>query len=187
MPTARSTPHSIRARTITLWLIVIQPDGRILVGGYFSTLGGGGTGTTTRNFVGRLNADGSLDTAFNPGANNWVEALAVQPDGKILISGYFTTLGGGGTGTTERNRIGRLHADGSLDRDLNPGANNSILALAVQPDGKILVGGNFTMLGGGGTGTTVRNSLGRLHPDGSLDTDVQPGGERRHLCAGGAA
>ncbi len=156
-------------------VLVIQPDGRILVGGFFSTLGGGGTGTTTRNFVGRLNADGSLDSAFNPGANNWVEAFAVQPDGKILISGYFTTLGGGGTGTTERNRIGRLHADGSLDADLNPGANNGILALAVQPDGKILVGGNFTMLGGGGTGTTVRNSLGRLHPDGSLDTTFNPG------------
>ncbi len=159
----------------TVFALAVQPDGQILVGGFFTALGGGGTGTTMRTRIARLLADGSLDPTFDPGANNWVETLAVQPDGKILIGGYFTTLGGGGTGTMERNRIGRLHADGSLDANLNPGANNSIVALAVQPDGKILVGGNFTMLGGGGTGMTVRNSLGRLHPDGSLDLTFNPG------------
>jgi uncharacterized delta-60 repeat protein len=155
--------------------ISVQADGKILVGGYFTTLGGGGTGTTTRNYIGRLNADGSLDTSFNPGANWGVYALSVQADGKILVGGWFSTLGGGGTGTTTRNRIGRLNADGSLDTSFNPGANGTVHALAVQADGKILVGGAFTTLGGGGTGTTTRNYIGRLNADGSLDTSFNPG------------
>ena len=155
--------------------LAVQADGKILVGGNFTTLGGGGTGTTARNYIGRLNPDGSLDTSFNPGANDWVLALAVQADGKILVSGLFTTLGGGGTGTTTRNHIGRLNADGSLDTSFDPGANGSVFALAVQADGKILVGGGFTTLGGGGTGTTTRNRIGRLNPDGTLDTSFDPG------------
>ena len=79
---------------------------------------------TTRNRIGRLNADGSLDTSFDPGANSYVYALAVQADGKILVSGDFITLGGGGLGTTVRYYIGRLNADGSLDMSFDPGANS---------------------------------------------------------------
>jgi uncharacterized delta-60 repeat protein len=141
--------------------IAVQADGKILVGGDFTMLGGGGTGTTTRNRIGRLNADGTLDTSFDPGANTFVDAIAVQTDGKILVGGFFTMLGGG-TGTTQRNRIGRLNADGSLDTSFDPGANNNVFAIAVQADGKILAGGFFTMLGGGGTGMTTRNQIGRL-------------------------
>jgi uncharacterized delta-60 repeat protein len=150
--------------------IAVQADGKILVGGSFSTLGGGGEGTTTRWNLGRLNADGSLDTSFDPGAIFPVHAFAVQTDGKILVVGEFTTLGGGGEGTTLRYYLGRLNADGSLDTDFNPGANDNVYAVAVQPDGKILVGGKFTTLGGGGTGTTTRLHIGRLNGDGSVDT-----------------
>ncbi len=162
-----------------VYVLAVQPDGKILVGGVFRLLGGGGTGTTLRSRLGRLHSDGSLDTSFNPGANDSVGVLAVQPDGKILVGGRFTMLGGGGTGTTPRQRIGRLNPDGSLDTSFDPGANDSISALAVQPDGKILVGGSFTTLGGGGTGTTPRNSIGRLNPDGSLDTSFDPGANER--------
>ena len=91
-------------------VLAVQPDGKILVGGEFGLLGG-----SARIFLGRLNADGSLDTSFNPGADGGVYALAVQPDGKILVAGAFTMLGGGGTGTTPRSSLGRLNADGSLD------------------------------------------------------------------------
>jgi hypothetical protein len=86
-------------------------------------LGGGGTGTTTRNYIGRLNIDGSLDASFNPGANGVINALAVQADGKILVGGTFTMLGGG-TGTTARNYIGRINID-FTGHDLQPGGERS--------------------------------------------------------------
>ena len=72
-----------------------------------------------------------------------MSAIALQPDGKILVAGDFTMIGGGGTGHTPRNRIGRLNADGSLDATFNPGAdaNGFIETLALQADGKIVVGG----------------------------------------------
>jgi uncharacterized delta-60 repeat protein len=159
----------------TVLAIVVQTDGKILVGGSFTTLGGGGAGTTARNRIGRLKADGSLDTAFDPGANSIVNVLALQGDGKILVGGGFTALGGGGTGTTTRDRIGRLNSDGSLDSTFDPGANSSVFALAVQADGKILVGGIFGTLGGGGTGTTPRSHIGRLNSNGTLDATFDPG------------
>ncbi|WP_198973132.1 delta-60 repeat domain-containing protein, partial [Xylophilus sp. ASV27] len=85
--------------------LAVQPDGKVLVGGGFTQLGG-----QTRTYLARLNADGSLDTGFNPDANNAVYSLAVQPDGKVLVGGAFTQLGG-----QTRNRLARLNADGSLD------------------------------------------------------------------------
>ncbi|MEP6917202.1 MAG: FG-GAP-like repeat-containing protein, partial [Acidobacteriota bacterium] len=147
--------------------IAVQPDGKIIIGGSFTTLGGGGTGVNARSYLGRVNPDGSLDASFNPGANNSVLSVCVQTDGKILVGGNFTTLGGGGTGTTTRNYIGRLNADGSLDTSFNPGANARVHVIATQRDGRILVGGDFTMLGV--SGTTIRNYLGRLNADGSVD------------------
>jgi len=72
------------------------------VSGLVTLLGGG-----TRRFIGRLNATGSLDGTFDPGAYNAVSGMALQPDGKVLAGGGFTGLGGG-TGTTPRLRIGRL-------------------------------------------------------------------------------
>lgn len=160
----------------------LQADGAILVGGGFTQLGG-----STRRYIGRLNADGSLDTGFNPGASNTVYALAVQSDGKIVVGGYFTTLGDGGAGsgfcesgtssdpTYARSCLGRLNADGSLDPGFDPGANKGVMGLAVQADGKILVVGHFSMLGGGGSGATTRKFLGRLNSDGTLDAGFNPG------------
>src|SRR5260221_522541 len=162
-----------------IYALAVQPDGKILVGGGFTGLGGG-TGTTTRNRIGRLNADGTVDPSFNPGANSIVEAIAVQPDGKILVGGTFSMLGGGGAGTTARIALGRLNADGSLD-SFNPGASKQpvgavpiVYATALQPDGKIVVGGYFQGLGGG-TGATPRNYIGRLNADGTVDAGFNPG------------
>ena len=73
--------------------------------------------------IGRLNPDGSVDSSFDPGANDVVREIALQADGKIVVGGFFTMLGGGGTGTTARQRIGRLNANGSLDTGFDPGAN----------------------------------------------------------------
>jgi hypothetical protein len=57
-------------------------------------------------------------------------------------------------------------AQSALD-GFDPGGNSAVFALAVQADGKILIGGQFTSLGGGGFGTTTRNNIGRLNPDGA--------------------
>src|ERR1044072_3306896 len=93
----------------------------------------------------------TIDPGFDPGTNGRILAIALQPDGKILLGGDFTTIGNGGTGTGARKRLARLNADGSVDPVFNPGASDSVFALAVQPDGKILVGGQFSLLGGGAT------------------------------------
>jgi len=146
----------------SVYSLALQADGKIVVGGVFTGLGG-----QSRNYIGRLNADGTLDTSFNPGASNYVSSLAVQADGRILVGGGFTTLGG-----QSRTNIGRLNADGTLDTVFNPGADNSVLSLAVQADGKILAGGNFTTLGG-----QNRNHIGRLNADGTLDTSFNPGAD----------
>src|SRR5205823_1619146 len=122
--------------------LAVQADGKILVGGNFTTLGGG-VCTTTTSRIRRLHPAGSIDTTFDPGANSCVLALAVQADGKILVGGFFSTLGGGGTGTTTRYPTRLLNADGTLDTSFDPGANGTVYALAVQTDGKILVAGNF--------------------------------------------
>jgi uncharacterized delta-60 repeat protein len=147
-----------------VWAIALQPDGKILIGGEFTSFNG-----TPRNFVARLNADGSLDTGFDPGTgvNDWVRAMTLQPDGKILIGGRFTSYNG-----TARNRVARLNADGSLDTGFDPGTGPSsqVLAIALQPDGKILIGGDFTSYNG-----TPRNRVAHLNADGSLDTGFDPG------------
>lgn len=165
-------------------VLALQADGKILVGGEFTLLGGGGMGTTPRSKIGRLNADGTLDTSFDPGADTGVFSIAVQPDGKILVGGSFQRIGGGGTGTTPRNHIARLNADGTVDTTFNPGANHFISSFVVQPDGKILVGGAFGMLGGGGTGMTPRSFIGRLNVDGTVDTSFNPGADGSVLSLG---
>ena len=169
-----------------VYALALQPGGKVLAVGAFTTMGGGGLGQTPRNRIARLNADGSLDASFNPGANDWVLAVTLQPDGRILVGGSFTMLGGGGTGTTPRNHIGRLNPDGSLDASFDPGANDFVVAMTVQADGKILVGGNFTLLGGGGRGTTLALHLGRLRPT-ARSISLRHRRERLRVRAAGAS
>ena len=160
----------------SIFAVAVQFDGKIVVGGQFTSIGGGGFGNTFRSRIARLNMDGTLDTSFDPGASpNHVSALAIQPDGKILVAGDFSVLGGGGFGKIPRSRIGRLNEDGTIDPTFNPGANGLIQTLVLQPDGKILIGGFFTMVGGGGTGSTPRNRIARLNPDGTVDPAFNPG------------
>jgi uncharacterized delta-60 repeat protein len=110
--------------------IALQPDGKVLVGGYA-----------------RLNADGSLDGSFNPGtgANGIVASIIARSDGKVIIGGNFTTVNG-----TNRNRIARLNANGSLDSSFNPGtgADGIVRSIALQSDGNVLLGGDFFTVNG---------------------------------------
>ena len=139
--------------------LLVQTDGKILVGGAFTTVNG-----VLRNRIARLNADGSLDTGFSLGADSSIITFMPQPDGKVLVGGVFTQFGG-----QPRHRLARLNADGTLDAGFNPDANDWVGTLAVQPDGKILVGGGFTTIGG-----KARNRLARLNADGTVDAGFNP-------------
>ena len=80
---------------------------------------------------------------FDPNANGVIRVIVVQPDGKILLGGDFTTLSPNGGAPVTRNRIARLNPDGTLDTAFNPNASGPVLTIAVQADGKILAGGEF--------------------------------------------
>ena len=141
-----------------------QPDGKILIGGQFTSYNG-----VAANYLARLNPDGTLDPSFTSGANSVVQGIAVQKDGKILISGAFTTYSG-----QPAKGVARLNPDGSLDTSFNQGrtgGNSDIERVVVQPDGKILIAGEFTQYNG-----VARNYLARLNSDGSLDPSFNQGG-----------
>jgi uncharacterized delta-60 repeat protein len=129
-----------------VWAIALQSDGKVLIGGQFTSVGG-----QVRNKVARLNANGTLDTSFaDPGVTDGsVYAITVQSDGKVLIGGGFSTVGG-----QTLSKVARLNADGTLDTTFgNPnvvgaGVFPVVEALALQTDGKILIGGDFTQVGG---------------------------------------
>jgi uncharacterized delta-60 repeat protein len=149
----------------TVSSIALQPDGKVLVGGTFSSVSG-----VTRTNLCRLESNGIVDTNFiasatlSLGQNTMVTCVALQADGKILVAGNFTALD-----NQPRSRLGRLNADGSLDAGFTPGANSTVTSLALQADGRIIVSGAFTNLAG-----QARNRLGRLSADGSLDPYFNP-------------
>jgi uncharacterized delta-60 repeat protein len=148
--------------------IAIQSDGKIILGGGFSSFNG-----ATVNRIVRLNADGTRDTAFTTsagtGANSTVNSIAIQSDGKIILGGFFFTFNGATV-----NYIVRLNADGTIDTAFTtntgtgasgPDINKRVGSIAIQSDGKIILGGFFTIF----NGATV-NSIVRLNADGTRDT-----------------
>lgn len=143
----------------------IQSDGKIVIAGGFSSYN-----NISRNRIARINADGSLDSTFNPGlgtgSNSSIHSVSLQPDGKIIIGGNFMSFNG-----TARNRIARLNPDGSLDMTFNPGigANDIVNKTLVKPDGKIIIGGDFSVYNG-----ITRYGIACLNGDGSLDVTFSP-------------
>ncbi len=151
-----------------VFTIAVQTDGKILIGGFFSTVLG-----VPRSNIARLNTDGTLDNLFNPNANiiGAVHSIAVQADGRILVGGGFTSIGG-----QPRNHIARLDPTTGLADSFNPNANNQVFAIAVQADGKILVGGAFQQANS--IGAQKRNFIAKLDPiSGAADAfDPSPNG-----------
>ncbi len=157
--------------------VAVQGDGKVLLAGQFSTLQpNGAPAATTRNFVARVNSDGSLDNAFDPNADSPANSVIVQADGKILLGGTFTKLQPkGAPGATTRNYIARLNNDGSLDSGFDPNAGNVVFSITLQGDGNLLLGGLFsTLQPNGAASPTARNNIARLNNDGSLDTAFDP-------------
>jgi uncharacterized delta-60 repeat protein len=144
--------------------VAVQPDGKVLIGGSFTQVNG-----ITRNRLARLNADGTLDLTFDPGAgfNNTVRAVAIQSDGRILAGGHFTHYQG-----VHQPYLVRLLTDATLDASyaIGTGPNNAVNALALQPDGNLLLGGHFTQIDG-----QPWTRLARRLPSGAADPTFNPG------------
>jgi len=133
--------------------LALQSDGKIIIAGGFTYVS-----RQLRRNIARLNADGSFDASFNPNLQSSnINAIAIQPDGRILAYGSFTV------NNASRSFL-RFNTDGSIDLTftVDPGFINSIVAL---PDGKILIGGSAFTVGG-----QTRNGIARLNFDGTLDT-----------------
>jgi len=144
--------------------IVVQPDGKIIIAGMFTQYNG-----IPRNRIARLNANGSLDTTFNPGSgtDNWIHHVVLDAQGRILIGGRFFDFNG-----VSRYLIARLNSDGSLDTTFKtvtvgvPGAIiRSVNLITLQGDGKIIISGDFDNFEG-----SNRKHIARLHPNGQVDT-----------------
>lgn len=143
--------------------IYAQPDGKVLLGGSFTSING-----AVRSRLARLNANGILDTSFsNPDIRNGeVRAIVPEDDNldtiidSYVVGGSFTDVGG-----VIRNRLARFSATGAR-LGYNPDANNTVFDIVPQTDGKMLVAGAFTNFAGG---VVARTRLARLQNDGSVD------------------
>lgn len=136
-------------------VLAVQPDDRIVVGGLNGELPG----------VVRLNANGGMDESFRGVDARDVSHIRIQPDGAILIAGWFSEVNG-----VPCNGLARLGADGILDTRFAPQVEGRVSDLALAPDGRILVVGSFERVGG-----VAINRVARLHPDGTLDGSFDPG------------
>lgn len=140
--------------------ISIQQDEKVIMGGNFTTFD-----TVTQNRIIRINgSDGNKDNSFNIGTgfNNSVKKIAIQSNGKIIVGGDFTIYN-----EQTANNLVRLNQDGTIDSTFNIGLgfNGYVKTIIIQPDGKIIVGGNFTEYNG-----QIQNYIIRLNEDGSKDT-----------------
>ena len=98
-----------------------------------------------------------------------VRGLAQLPDGRIMVAGGFSYIGG-----QARGRLVRIHPDGRIDDSFNhPGISQAVRSVATQPDGKVLIGGAF-LVGEHGHPDS-RWMVARLNSDGSVDTSFDVG------------
>lgn len=145
--------------TNPIWDIYVQKSGKIIIGGEFYNYG-----TSNIDHLVRLNEDGTIDSSFktDPGASSNVWTISEDNEGRIYIGGEFDFY----NGFNSRN-IARLHYDGSFDPTfyVGSGFKGSVYKIAVQNDGKILVGGSFLNYRG-----VSQRSLVRLDEYGDMDT-----------------
>lgn len=145
--------------------VVVDPNGKILIGGSFDSF----NGYTAATGITRLNPNGSVDTSFNvggTGTTGFVRDVFLQPDAKILIGGSFTAYNG-----YQRNGVARLNSDGSLDTNFSPATvpNEDVLAIRLQSNGDVLIGG--VAISGSIKGIARLNGI-----TGAFDATFNPGG-----------
>ena len=140
--------------------VLVQSDGKIVLPGAVNATG--------NSLLVRLGPNGGLDSTFNfgTGANGAISALALQSDGKILVGGSFSTVNGVASGA-----VARINTNGTVDTTFNvgAGANGAVLAIAVQSDGGVVIGGTFSAVD-----SSTRYGIARLTSTGALDSTFIP-------------
>lgn len=139
--------------------LLLQPDGKLLLGGDFTSVNG-----ISRNRIARVLPNGAVDAGFDPGtgADRAIYSIALAPDGKILVGGFFNSVG-----NASSRPLARLRPDGSADTSFilppfNPVFNDTITTIAVQSDGRVVVNGST-------------QKIARFLTNGVPDTDFQIG------------
>jgi uncharacterized delta-60 repeat protein len=149
--------------------ILEDASNRLVLGGNFTTYSG-----STVNYIVRINTNATIDTSFNMGTgfNGTTRAIVMQSDGKLIVSGDFSSYSGSST-----NRIVRINTNGTLDTTYKAGSTlnqfsnaTTPYGLGIQTDNKVIAHGEFTQYSG-----SVRNRLTRINTDGTLDTTFNPG------------
>ena len=141
--------------------VLVQPDGRILIAGFFSNVSG-----VVRKGIARINADGTIDDSFVPPVPSFGfgYSMALQPNGRIVVGGSFNYSG--------TSNIARLLPNGALDVSFSATLNSTAQSVALQANGKIVVGGNFSNV----NGQAGFGALARLNVDGTTDVGFPAAG-----------
>jgi len=149
-----------------VYAIRIQPDGKILVGGEFTSYDGDPV-----NLIARLNTDGTLDGTFTSPVTSAtpplssVNVIDLQSTGKIIIGGRNISIP-----AAVSTNLARLDTDGTYDGTFTGNPNNEVLTLDIDPSNNVFIGGVFTTCN-----TTSRNKIAKLTASGALDTTFDPG------------
>jgi uncharacterized delta-60 repeat protein len=139
MPPARYTPNVDLTNAAYLRALARLPGGKVVVAGNDLQRVGG----IRQNYLARLNADGSLDSSWNPAPNGGVGALWVDAAGMLYVGGFFNTIAG-----QPRAGLARFNAAGVLDPNWTPTLNGGANAIAPGLPGSICFGGTFTQVNG---------------------------------------
>src|SRR5690348_2759579 len=152
----------------TIYALIEQPDGGVVVGGDFTEIRG-----SARANLARFNADGTLDESWHASTNGPVFALAIGTDGSLFVGGLFNDAGG-----QDRLCLAKFSASGTVDTQWTASANFTVLTIAIGADGSVFIGGYFTQVN-----TDVRNHIAKLSPSGAgaLDTTWTPDANGRVL------
>lgn len=148
-----------------VYAIVPLPDGKAVIAGNFTAIN-----DILRGYVARLRADASVDLSFqDPQFNGTVRQLTALSNSQYLAVGLFTSAG-----AIARRNVAKLNGNGTLDLAFNPavGVTNfsSVLAALVQPDGMVILAGDFPVING-----TAHNLIARVFPNGTVDSSFDAG------------
>ncbi len=140
-----------------VYSVVVLPDGKLIASGGFGMV--------------RINTDGTTDATYDPNPDSIVRSMALQPDGKLLVCGYFESFTPGHVGAPQLARkLARLNPNGTLDTTFSVPAGYAVQSIALQSDGKIVIGGPFEIW----PNSEPSGLLARLNSNGSLDASFQP-------------